>query len=110
MKGTCPVIHPPMDVSVFPHLIAKNLFEIAPVGTRVVVRDGNWNIHELQQKPSGMFRTVHKPAAQVAGANSASSGKKELVKSETSVKKMPPPCRLLENRKTGSCLFLRRTL
>lgn len=33
-----------------PHLIAKNLFEIAPVGTRVVVRDGNWNIHELQQK------------------------------------------------------------
>ena len=53
----------------------------------MVVRDGNWNIHELQQKPSGMFRTVHKPAAPVAGANSASSGKKELVKSETSVKK-----------------------
>ena len=61
-----------------PHLIAKNLFEIAPVGTRVVVRDGNWNIHELQQKPSGMFRTVHKPAAPVAGANSASSGRRNL--------------------------------
>lgn len=70
-----------------PHLIAKNLFEIAPVGTRVVVRDGNWNIHKLQKKPSGIFRTVHKSSAPVAGANSASSGKKELVKSEMSVKK-----------------------
>lgn len=70
-----------------PHLIAKNLFEIAPVGTRVVVRDGNWNIHELQKKPYGIFRTVHKSSAPVAGANSASSGKKELVKSEMSVKK-----------------------
>ena len=53
----------------------------------MVVRDGNWNIHELQKKPSGIFRTVHKSSAPVAGANSASSGKKELVKSEMSVKK-----------------------
>ena len=67
-----------------PHLVAKNLFEVAPVGTRVIVRDGDWNIHELQKKPS----------APRAGANSASSGKKELVKSEASVEKdaaaMPP--------------------
>ena len=41
-----------------PHLVAKNLFEVAPVGTRVIVRDGDWNIHELQKKPSGIFRTV----------------------------------------------------
>lgn len=77
-----------------PHLVAKNLFEVAPVGTRVIVRDGDWNIHELQKKPSGIFRTVHKPSAPRAGANSASSGKKELVKSEASVEKdaaaMPP--------------------
>lgn len=70
-----------------PHLIAKNLFEVAPVGTRVIVRDGDWNIHELQKKPSGIFRTVHKPASQRAGANSASSGKKEFVKSEMSAEK-----------------------
>ena len=88
-----------------PHLIAKNLFEIAPVGTRVVVRDGNWNIHELQQKPSGMFRTVHKPAAPVAGANSASSGKKELVKSETSVKKDAAAMPSVGEQKNGQLPF-----
>lgn len=70
-----------------PHLIAKNLFEVAPVGTRVIVREGDWNIHELQNKPSDVFRTVHKPSAQPAGANSSSSGKKELVRSEPSVEK-----------------------
>ncbi|MCD8064611.1 L,D-transpeptidase family protein [Akkermansia sp.] len=77
-----------------PHLMAKNLFEVAPVGTRVIVRDGDWSIHELQKKPSGIFRTVHKPSAPKAGANSASFGKKELVKSEASLEKdaaaMPP--------------------
>ncbi len=88
-----------------PHLIAKNLFEIAPVGTRVVVRDGNWNIHELQQKPSGIFRTVHKPAAPVAGANSASSGKKELVKSETSVKKDAAAIPSVGEQKNGRLPF-----
>lgn len=70
-----------------PHLIAKNLFEVAPVGTRVIVRDGNWSIHDLQKKPSDIFRTVHKPSASRAAANSASSGKEELVKSEASVEK-----------------------
>lgn len=68
-----------------PHLIAKNLFEVAPVGTRVIVRDGSWSIHELQKKPSGIFRTVHRPSPSRAGANSSSSGKKELVKSDASV-------------------------
>lgn len=70
-----------------PHLIAKNLFEVAPVGTRVIVRDGSWNIHELQKKPDDVFRTVHKPSTSQAGANSPSSGKKELVRSEASVEK-----------------------
>lgn len=70
-----------------PHLIAKKLFDVAPVGTRVIVRDGDWSIHELQKKPSDIFRTVHRPAAPRTGANSASSGKEELVKSETSVEK-----------------------
>lgn len=70
-----------------PHLVAKNLFEVAPVGTRVIVRDGDWSIHELQKKPDDIFRTVHKPAPRQTGANSSSSGKKELVKSEASVEK-----------------------
>lgn len=70
-----------------PHLMAKNLFEAAPVGTRVIVRDGDWNIHELQKKPSDIFRTVHKPSSPQAGANSASSGKEELVESEASLGK-----------------------
>lgn len=70
-----------------PHLIARNLFEAAPVGTRVIVRDGGWNIHDLQKRPEDLFRTVHRPKLFVAGAKSSSSGKVELVKSEPSVEK-----------------------
>lgn len=69
-----------------PHLIAKNLFAVAPVGTRVIVRDGGWNIHDLQKKPDDHFRTVHRPQPSKAGADSSSSGKRELVKSESSAR------------------------
>lgn len=78
-----------------PHLIAKNLFEVAPVGTRVIVRSGEWSIHDLQKKPDSHFRTVHRPVAAGeagrktgnSGGNSSSGGTEVAVSSEPSVKK-----------------------
>lgn len=52
MRGTCPAARPPTGASASPILVAKNLFEVAPVGTRVIVRDGDWNIHEASEKAS----------------------------------------------------------
>lgn len=77
-----------------PHLIAKNLFEVASVGTRVIVRDGSWNIHDLQKKPDEHFKTVHRPVAagterlQAAkdGGHFSSSGKDIPVKTGESTK------------------------
>lgn len=78
-----------------PHMIAKNLFEAAPVGTHVIVSDGGWNIHDLQKKPDSHFRTVHRPApagagenmAGAAGGNSSSPRQEEPLKSEQSAEK-----------------------
>lgn len=43
-----------------PQMIAKNLFEVASIGTRVVIVDGNWNIHDLQNQPDEIFKSVPK--------------------------------------------------
>ncbi len=43
-----------------PMIVAKNLFEITPKGTRVVIKDGKWNIAELQAMGDARFTAVHK--------------------------------------------------
>lgn len=81
-----------------PNLIAQNLFEIAPVGTRVVVVDGSWNIHALQNKPDSLFRTVHRPVARLAAGTkeqeavgkTASASQDHAVQSESSTEEHVP--------------------
>ena len=78
-----------------PHLIAANLFEVAPVGTRVIVKYGSWNVHDLQKKPDSHFKTVHRPSPDKSGVtgvagsggNSSSPGLEVPLKSEQSAGK-----------------------
>lgn len=78
-----------------PHLIAANLFEVAPVGTRVIVKYGSWNVHDLQKKPDSHFKTVHRPspgksggtAVAGTGGNSSSPGLEVPLKSGQSAGK-----------------------